>query len=47
VPREERQRIREARTDLVEDDVPVESYRRIGFDEALGLLQPGTSRVAD
>jgi hypothetical protein len=46
VTREERQRIRKARADLVDDDVPVESYRRISLDEALGLLQPGPSRFA-
>ena len=28
----------DARTDLVEDGVPVESYRRIELDEALALL---------
>jgi hypothetical protein len=35
---EVRKRIKLARRDLVEDGVPVESYRRIGLDEALGLL---------
>jgi hypothetical protein len=37
---EERARIKRARNELVEDDVPVETYRRIGLDEALGLLAP-------
>ena len=37
---EERRRIKRARTDLVEGDVPVETYRRIALDEALGLLAP-------
>jgi hypothetical protein len=33
-----RQRILAGRRDLVEDGVPVETYRRIGIDEALGRL---------
>ena len=33
-----RGRIREGRAALVEDGAPVETYRRIGLDEALGLL---------
>jgi hypothetical protein len=37
---EERTHIKRARKDLVEDGVPVETYRRIGLDEALGLLAP-------
>ncbi len=40
VERGDRMRILEARRELVEDGVPVESYRRIGLDEALGLLAP-------
>ena len=36
---EERRRVREARRELVEDGVPVESYRRIDLDEALRLLR--------
>jgi hypothetical protein len=35
---EERRRIREARSELVEEGVPVETYRRIDLGEALGLL---------
>jgi hypothetical protein len=35
---DERRRVREARKHLVEGDAPVETYRRIGLDEALGLL---------
>lgn len=37
---EERRRIKGARKDLVEDDVPIETYRRIALDQALGLLAP-------
>jgi hypothetical protein len=37
---EERTRMRRARKDLVEGGVPVETYRRIALDEALGLLAP-------
>jgi hypothetical protein len=37
---EERRRIKRTRKQLVEGDVPVETYRRIGLDEALGLLAP-------
>jgi hypothetical protein len=40
VASEERARITRARKELVEDEVPVETYRRIGLDEALGLLAP-------
>jgi hypothetical protein len=36
----ERRRIKRARKDLLEGDVPVETYRRIAFDQALGLLAP-------
>jgi hypothetical protein len=35
-----KQRIRDSRLELVEDGVPVETYRRIELDEALGLLAP-------
>ena len=35
---EVRGRILRARSELIEDGVPVESYRRIGLDEALALL---------
>ena len=38
VDRDSRQRVLAGRRDLVEDGVPVESYRRIGLDEALGRL---------
>ncbi len=37
---EERSRIKRARKDLVEDGVPIETYRRIALDQALGLLAP-------
>jgi hypothetical protein len=37
---DERARIKRARKELVEDEVPVETYRRIGLDETLGLLAP-------
>jgi hypothetical protein len=33
-----RRRIREGRAELVENGVPVETYRRIGLDDALALL---------
>jgi hypothetical protein len=39
VEREERSRIKRAREDLVEDGAPIETYRRIALDEALGLLR--------
>jgi hypothetical protein len=42
VPPEERRRIGEARSGLVEDGVPVETYRRIHLDEALRLLRPAS-----
>jgi hypothetical protein len=35
---DERARIRQARENLFEGDAPVETYRRAGIDEALGLL---------
>jgi hypothetical protein len=38
VDRDSRQRLLAGRRDLAEDGVPVESYRRIGLDEALGRL---------
>jgi hypothetical protein len=37
---EERRRIQRARKDLMEGGVPVETYRRIALDQALGLLAP-------
>jgi hypothetical protein len=44
VPAAERERIAAARRQLVEGDRPVETYRRIGLDEALGLLAPEPER---
>ena len=44
VPAAERDRIAAARRRLVEDGRPVETYRRIGLDEALGLLAPEPER---
>jgi hypothetical protein len=38
VDRDSRQRVLAGRRDLIEDGVPVETYRRIGVDEALGRL---------
>jgi hypothetical protein len=38
IPPEQRNRIRHAREGLVEDGVPVETYRRIELDEALARL---------
>src|SRR5215210_6066262 len=38
VDRDSRQRVLAGRRDLAEDGVPVETYRRIGLDEALGRL---------
>jgi hypothetical protein len=38
VERAVRSRVREGRAALVEDGVPVETYRRIGLDDALALL---------
>jgi hypothetical protein len=38
VERDVRARILRARSELLRDGVPVETYRRIGLDEALGLL---------
>jgi hypothetical protein len=45
VPREERSRIQRARKALVEGAVPVETYRRIDLDTALGLLAPKPTRT--
>src|SRR5215217_7074318 len=42
---EERRRARRARKALVEGDAPVETYRRIGVDEALGLLASERSQA--
>jgi hypothetical protein len=39
VAREERSSIKRAREDLVEDGAPIETYRRVALDEALGLLR--------
>jgi hypothetical protein len=44
VPSGERERIAAARRHLIEDDRPVETYRRIDLDEALGLLAPAPER---
>jgi hypothetical protein len=44
VPAGERDRIAAARRTLVEGDRPVETYRRIGLEEALGLLAPEPER---
>ncbi|MEA2385652.1 MAG: hypothetical protein QOH72_5623 [Solirubrobacteraceae bacterium] len=44
VPAAERDRIAAARAHLVEEDRPVETYRRVGIDEALGLLAPEPER---
>jgi hypothetical protein len=40
VPRDVRAGILRGRGELLRDGVPVETYRRIGLDEALGLLAP-------
>jgi hypothetical protein len=40
VPTEHGARVRQARLALLEDARPVETFRRIGIDEALGLLVP-------
>jgi hypothetical protein len=42
---EERRRVKRARRDLVEGGVPVETYRRIALDQALGLLAPKPARA--
>jgi hypothetical protein len=44
VPAAERERIGVARAALREDGRPVETYRRIALDEALGLLAPRPER---
>jgi hypothetical protein len=44
VPAGERDRIAAARKHLMVDDRPVESYRRVDLDEALGLLAPEPER---
>ena len=44
VPAGERDRIAAARRHLIVDDRPVESYRRVDLDEALGLLAPEPER---
>ena len=46
VERADRVRIREARKGLLREGVPVETYRRIGLDEALGLLGSATPALA-
>jgi hypothetical protein len=46
VERDVRMRILRERSELVRDGVPVESYRRIGLDEALGLLCSPTPALA-
>jgi hypothetical protein len=44
LPAGERDRIAAARAQLVEGDRPVETYRRVALDEALGLLAPEPER---
>jgi hypothetical protein len=44
VPGGERERAAAARAGLREDGRPVETYRRVGLDEALGLLAPRPER---
>jgi hypothetical protein len=44
VPSGERDRITAARAHLLDGGRPVETYRRIDFDEALGLLAPAPER---
>jgi hypothetical protein len=46
VDRDVRMRILRARRDLLVGGVPVETYRRIGLDEALGLLASRTPALA-
>jgi hypothetical protein len=46
VDRDVRKRILRARAGLLRDGVPVETYRRIGLDEALGLLGSRTPVAA-
>jgi hypothetical protein len=45
VAREERRRIKRDRKELVEGGAPVETYRRISLDQALGLLAPQPARA--
>jgi hypothetical protein len=44
VPAGERDRIAAARAHLLEDGRPVETYRRVDLDEAIGLLAPEPER---
>ena len=46
IERDVRMRILRERSGLLRDGVPVETYRRISLDEALGLLGPPTPLVA-
>ena len=46
VDRDSRMRILRARSELLRDGVPVETYRRISLDEALGLLGSRSPLVA-
>ena len=46
VERDVRMRILRERSELLRDGVPVETYRRIGLDEALGLLGLPTPALA-
>jgi hypothetical protein len=46
VEREVRLRILRERRELLGEGAPIETYRRIGLDEALGLLLPGTAARA-
>jgi hypothetical protein len=46
VDRDVRMRILRKRSELLRGGVPVETYRRISLDEALGLLHPRTPAVA-
>jgi hypothetical protein len=45
VGREERRRIKRGRKELLEGGTPVETYRRITLDRALGLLAPKPART--
>jgi hypothetical protein len=46
VDRDARLQVLEARSELLRDGVPVETYRRIGLEEALGLLGSATPALA-
>jgi hypothetical protein len=46
VERDVRMQILGGRSELLRDGVPVETYRRVGLDEALGLLGSATSALA-